>query len=189
MSIKIFISHATADEKLATAHVDCIYSCMVPDDDEVRCTSVPGHKLPIGGCGNLKHWKTLKLAEQFDIPHCVLIDSDKGANEEQMNIDTIDELQQNGIKAYLTRKREPENYIHLDCLNLPAGSTFSFTETCDAKVLIANEKSTKKTLILETYWTRMTSEQIREVEMYDDNGTNKYEFTEMFTDFLSLVKE
>ena len=48
MSIKIFISHAAADEKLATAHVDCIYSCMVPDDDEVRCTSVPGHKLPIG---------------------------------------------------------------------------------------------------------------------------------------------
>ena len=42
MSIKIFISHAAADEKLATAHVDCIYSCMVPDDDEVRCTSVPG---------------------------------------------------------------------------------------------------------------------------------------------------
>ena len=49
MSSKIFISHAAADEKLATAHVDCIYSCMVPDDDEVRCTSVPGHKLPIGG--------------------------------------------------------------------------------------------------------------------------------------------
>jgi predicted ATP-dependent endonuclease of OLD family len=145
--------------------------------------------VPIGGCGNLKHWKTLRLAEQFDIPHCILIDSDKGANEEQKNIDTIEELQQNGIKAYLTRKREPENYIHLDCLNLPAGSTFSFTETCDAKVLIANEKSTKKTLILETYWTRMTSEQIREVEMYDDNGTNKYEFTEMFTDFLSLVNE
>ena len=35
----------------------------------------------------------------------------------------------------------------------------------------------------------MTPEQIREVEMYDDNGTNKYEFTEMFTDFLSLVNE
>jgi hypothetical protein len=49
MSIKIFISHAAADEKLASALVDCIFSCMVLDDDEVRCTSVPGHKLPIGG--------------------------------------------------------------------------------------------------------------------------------------------
>ena len=49
MSVKLFISHAAVDEKLATALVDCIYSCMVLDDDEVRCTSVPGHKLPIGG--------------------------------------------------------------------------------------------------------------------------------------------
>ena len=72
-------------------------------------------------------------------------------------------------------------------MQLPAGNTFSFTDICDAKILIANEKSTKKTLILETYWTRMTSEQIREVEMYNDNGTNKYEFTEMFNDFLSVV--
>ncbi|WP_134087764.1 AAA family ATPase [Olivibacter sp. XZL3] len=31
--------------------------------------------IPIGGCGNLKHWKTLKLAEQFNIPWCILLDS------------------------------------------------------------------------------------------------------------------
>ena len=74
-------------------------------------------------------------------------------------------------------------------MNLPAGSTFSFTDTCDAKVLIANEKSTKKSLILETYWSNMTAEQIREVEKYNENGVDKYEFTEMFTDFLSLVNE
>ncbi len=143
--------------------------------------------VPIGGCGNLKHWTTLRLIDQFNIPYCVLLDSDKGTNEEQKNIDQIQGLRQAGIKAYVTRKREPENYIHLDCLNLPAGSTFNFTETCDAKVLIANEKSTKKTLILETYWTRMTPDQIREVETYDDNGNDRYEFTEIFTDFLSLV--
>jgi len=33
----------------------------------------------------------------------------------------------------------------------------------------------------------MTADQIREVETYDDNGNNRYEFTEIFTDFLSLV--
>ncbi|TJY37409.1 AAA family ATPase [Pontimicrobium aquaticum] len=143
--------------------------------------------VPIGGCGNLKHWRTLQLAEQFNIPYCILLDSDKGTAEEQKNIDQIKDLQANGIKAYLTRKREPENYVHLDCLNLPAGSTFSINDTCDAKVLIANEKSTKKSLILETYWTQMTAEQIREVEIYDDNGADRFEFTEMFMDFLSLV--
>ena len=144
--------------------------------------------VPIGGCGNLKHWRTLRLADQFEIPYCIMLDSDKGTNEEQKRIDSIQQLKQAGIKAYLTRKREPENYVHLDCLNLPAGSTFSLTDTCDAKVLIANEKSTKSQLILETYWTQMTAQQIREVEVYDDNGTDRYEFTEMFTDFLSIAQ-
>lgn len=143
--------------------------------------------VPIGGCGNLKHWQTLRLVDQFQIPYCVLLDSDKGTNEEQKNIETISDLVQNGIKAGLTRKREPENYIHLDCLQLPVGSIFTLTDTCDAKILIANEKSTKKELILEKFWTRMTAEQIREVEQYTDNGATRYEFSEMFQDFLNVV--
>lgn len=49
MSIKIFISHAASDVELAQALVDCINSSMVIEDEEIRCTSVPGHKLPIGG--------------------------------------------------------------------------------------------------------------------------------------------
>lgn len=144
--------------------------------------------VPIGGCGNLKHWTTLRLIDQFAIPYCVMLDSDIGTNEEQQNRDNIQELQNNGIKAYLTRKREPENYVHLDVLNLQIGSTFSFTDTCDAKVLIAAEKTTRKQNVLENYWTLMTTEQIREVEKYDDNGTDKYEFTEMFVDFLNIVE-
>ena len=28
--------------------------------------------VPIGGCGNLKHWNTMKLAQQFGLPWCVL---------------------------------------------------------------------------------------------------------------------
>ncbi|MDP1929272.1 MAG: toll/interleukin-1 receptor domain-containing protein [Thiobacillus sp.] len=46
--VKIFISHASVDEPLASALVDCIFSSMVLDDSDVRCTSVPGHKLEIG---------------------------------------------------------------------------------------------------------------------------------------------
>lgn len=143
--------------------------------------------VPIGGCGNLKYWTTLRLIDQFAIPYCVMLDSDKGTNEEQQNIDKIQELRNIGITAYITLKREPENYFHLDVLNLPAGNTFSFTDTCDAKVLIAAEKTSRKQNVLENYWTLMTTEQIREVEMYNDNGTNRYEFTEMFSDFLNIV--
>ena len=143
--------------------------------------------VPIGGCGNIKHWRTLQLAAQFNIPYCVLLDSDLGTIEHQQNVDKQAELNQDGIKAYLTNKREPENYIHLDCLQLPAGSTFSFNDTDDAKDLIAREKGTRKSNVLENYWTLMTTEQIRDVEKYTENGQEKYEFTEMFNDFLSLV--
>ncbi|MFV8337906.1 AAA family ATPase [Flavobacterium sp. LB3P21] len=143
--------------------------------------------VPIGGCGNLKHWTTLRLIEQFAIPYGVILDSDKGTNEEQANVNTIQELKDKGVKAYLTLKREPENYIHLDVLNLPPGSTFTFTDTCDAKVLIAAQKISRKQNVLEDYWTLMTVDQIREVEKHNDNGVEKYEFTEMFTDLLSIV--
>lgn len=143
--------------------------------------------VPIGGCGNLKHWQTLRLVDQFQIPYCVLLDSDKGTSEEQKNTDAVNELTQSGIKAYVTKKREPENYIHIDCLALPVGSALNLTDTCDAKVLIANEKSVRKELILERFWTQMTAEQIRQVEQYEHDGVTKYEFTEMFQDFLSVV--
>jgi hypothetical protein len=48
MPIRIFVSHAAKDEPLASAIVDCLLSCIVLDDQDVRCTSVPGHKLPVG---------------------------------------------------------------------------------------------------------------------------------------------
>lgn len=144
--------------------------------------------IPIGGCGNIKSWMTLKIADQFQLPYGILLDSDKGTNEEQQNLDSINLLISDGIKAYITRKREPENYIHLDCLSLSHGRTLNLTDICDAKNLIANEKSTDKARVLETYWIRMTAEQIREVEQYSDNGVVKYEFSEMFQDFLDMVQ-
>ena len=143
--------------------------------------------VPIGGCGNIKHWRTMQLADQFNIPFCVLLDSDKGSNEEAQNQQKLTDLHNDGVKAYLTRRREPENYIHLDCLDLPEGSTFSFNDTDDAKVLIGQEKGTRQSNVLENYWVLMNAEQIREVERYTEEGTEKYEFTEMFQDFLGLA--
>jgi len=48
LAIKIFLSHASADELLASALVNCLLSSMVLEDGDIRCTSVPGHKLPVG---------------------------------------------------------------------------------------------------------------------------------------------
>lgn len=48
MALKIFLSHSANDDALASALVDCLLSSMILEDSELRCTSVPGHKLSVG---------------------------------------------------------------------------------------------------------------------------------------------
>jgi len=144
--------------------------------------------LPIGGCGNLKHWITLRLISQFGVPWCILLDSDNGTPEAIINATSTEELRRIGIKAYTTKKREPENYIHHDCLGLRT-RTIVYSDTDDAKKIISSATSIKKDAVLDTLWPRMTISQIREVEQYtDSSGTTHFEFTEMFLDFLTLVE-
>lgn len=140
--------------------------------------------VPTGGCDNLKHWYTMKVIEQFALPWCVLLDSDKGTPEEQKNQKAIEKLRRRGIKAYATRKREPENYIHYGCLG---GLPITYSETDDAKKVINGATRVAADKVLEHFWPLMTVEQIREVEKYTDNGDVKYEFTDMVQDFLTLV--
>lgn len=141
--------------------------------------------IPTGGCGNLKSWRTLKLVEQFNVPWCVLQDSDLPTPEAKKNLEAINLLKQQGIKAYLTRRREPENYLHSECFNLP----ITIDQYVDAKVEVNKQTGIARAKVLETYWPKMTFENIREMEKYkDENGEVRYEFTEMILDFLSLVK-
>ncbi|HFE5644719.1 TPA: AAA family ATPase [Staphylococcus aureus] len=142
--------------------------------------------LSTGGSGNLKSWINLKIVEQFNIPWCLLQDSDIGSNEENKNKNKKQELESKGIKMHLTRKREAENYIHTDCLNFDV----NFDDYSDAKVLInqADPNNVSQNKILETYFPKMSFENIREVEEYEDSyGNIRYEFTEMINDFLSIV--
>ncbi|MED1268208.1 AAA family ATPase [Bacillus mycoides] len=142
--------------------------------------------VPVGGCGNLKFWKTMKLAEQFSVPWCVLLDSDRGTPEASKNAQMITQLKADGIKAYVTRKREPENYIHSDCFE-DYDTPIVFSDVDDAKVIINRETRIAKNDVLERFWVRMTTEKIREVEAYEEDGEIKYEFSDIINDFLSLV--
>lgn len=143
--------------------------------------------VPIGGCGNLKHWITQKIAEQFSIPWGILLDSDRGTDEEKINKKHVEKLTKLGIKAYLTRKREPENYIDINCIRENVfEEPFSDTEDVKKKINRAIKMSEKD--ILEKLWPKMSVEQIRNAEKYtDDKGTVRYELTEIIKDFLSLV--
>lgn len=144
--------------------------------------------VPIGGCGNLKHWKTQKIAEQFAIPWGILLDSDKGTREESINKNHVTDLVSKNIKAYVTRKREPENYISINCIREKV-FTCNFSDTDDAKNAIASAIKMSPNDVLEKLWEKMSVEQIRDAEKYfDEDGNERYEFTEMIEDFISMVE-
>jgi predicted ATP-dependent endonuclease of OLD family len=142
----------------------------------------------IGGCGLLKHWITKRIAEQFNIPWGLLLDSDLGTPEHGQNLRQVQSLRHAGKKAYVTRKREPENYILPEVVTSHiSGMTVSLTDTCDAKreISIATSKGTAE--VLEFFWTQMSTEQIRRAEKYTEGGIAYYEFTEILTDFLTMA--
>lgn len=145
------------------------------------------HILPIsmGGCSSLGYWLTNEIAEQFNLPICVLLDSDIGNNQSQ-NIRRVKELNNKGVKAYTTRKREPENYIHSSLL--PSEVAQQIYDDTDVKRLVAQNCKVNRDKVLKTYWEKMDCNLIREVEHYTDKfGKDRYEFTEMFEDFMSIV--
>jgi predicted ATP-dependent endonuclease of OLD family len=144
----------------------------------------------IGGCGNLKHWRTKKLADQFGIPWATLLDSDLGTSEEHTNRKIINELKSLGKKAYVTKKRETENYILPEVVNpfVKVGGPITYTDIDDAKTIIAKATIKRGEDVLEKFWQLMTTEQIRLAERYvDDDGLERFELTEILTDLLTLV--
>ena len=144
--------------------------------------------LPIGGCRNLRHWLAQKIAEQFSIPWGILLDSDKlKSNVRSNNEEEINKLMGEGIKAYATRKRELENYIDIACISDDTSIT-GFDDFEDVKETIKEAVPEIGKKVLEKCWEKMTADQIRNSEKYiDETGKERYEFTEMINDFLSMV--
>jgi hypothetical protein len=145
----------------------------------------------IGGCGNLKHWRTKKLADQFGIPWGLLLDSDLGTLEEEKRREAVEDLRRMGKKAYLTRKREPENYILPEVIApfVRNNAPLIYTDRDDAKKMIGAAVVKRQDDVLEAFWPKMTAAQIRQAERYvDDQGQERFELTEMLQDFLTLPR-
>lgn len=143
----------------------------------------------IGGCGTLKHWKTKKIAEQFEVPYGVFLDSDiSNTVNSRVNAEHIAELRKCGHKAHLTKKNEIENYLDESILGLPAG-TVNITDVSDTKKDIARALRIKDTEVIERFYPQMTIDLIRQREKYVEGGIEKYELTEIITDFLELTNE
>lgn len=137
--------------------------------------------IPIGGCGNLKHWVSKKLIDQLGLEWGILMDSDLGDPiQNPRNVEKISELKKQGKLALLTKKREPENYLDPALFQASHGINIEYTDTCDAKKKIATALTVRKDDVLERFWPRMTAEQIKERSKYcGDDGVDRYEIEEI----------
>lgn len=93
--------------------------------------------IPFGG-SNLKHW-VHRLAP-LKIPEIHIADRDVKPPEVSPSQKAIDQLnQRENCEAYLTSKREIENYLHPDAISAGLGILVSFDEFDDVPELVENE--------------------------------------------------
>lgn len=143
----------------------------------------------IGGCGSVKHWVTLNLANDLGLPWCVFLDSDIGGDPGQVKSikKRQQEVEEQGRAFYVTRKREIENYLCPDLIYEETGKHVEFTDTCDAKKIIGNAIGMKPDDVIDKFWPRMTAEQIIRRSLYLDDETEKSELKELIVRLTALA--
>jgi predicted ATP-dependent endonuclease of OLD family len=143
----------------------------------------------IGGCGSVKHWVTLNLADDLGLPWCVFLDSDIGGTPEQVAsiAKRKQEVEGSGRAFYSTHKREIENYLCPDMIHAQTGVRVTFTDTCDAKKIIGQALRVKADDVIDKFWPFMTAEQILQCSMYQDGDEQRSELKELIENLLALV--
>jgi predicted ATP-dependent endonuclease of OLD family len=143
----------------------------------------------IGGCGSVKHWVTLNLADDLGLPWCVFLDSDIGGSPEQVAsiAKRKQEVEGRGRPFYSTRKREIENYLCPDMIDARTGVRVNFTDTCDAKKIIGKAVGIKGDDLIDKLWPHMTVEQLLQRSMYQEGAEQRSELKELIEKLLALV--
>lgn len=143
----------------------------------------------IGGCGSVKHWVTLNLADDLGLPWCVFLDSDIGGDPAQVKSikKRQQEVEARGRPFYATRRREIENYLCSDLIFAEAGVRVAFTETCDAKKIIGNAVGMKPDEVINRFWPSMTAERIIQCSLYENEGIERSELKEVMEHLIALA--
>ncbi|WP_208944363.1 TOPRIM nucleotidyl transferase/hydrolase domain-containing protein [Paracidovorax avenae] len=143
----------------------------------------------IGGCGSVKHWVTLNLANDLGLPWGVFLDSDVGGDLSQVKSiqKRREEVEAQGRPFFATRKREIENYLCPDLIFAKTGVIVAFTDTCDAKKIIGAAISMKPDDVSDRFWPSMTAERIIQRSSYVEDGVEHVELKKLITQLLALV--
>ena len=141
---------------------------------------------PTGGCDNLKAWVTKQVVNDLGLPFAIFLDSDRmNEGDETKNTKLVSINRNQGVKAFYTRKREAENYLHPDLFN----GEVEIGDYNDVKKEVNkfNIKVSRKK-VLEKYWGQMSFDQIRQRETFrDESGKEHFELTEIIQELLDVI--
>jgi predicted ATP-dependent endonuclease of OLD family len=138
--------------------------------------------IPIGGCGAIKHWVTLRVLDQLSKPYFVLQDSDKiSENAESKTKNELIKLGINEDSFYILRKRALENYINKKMLErLIPGLSIHYDDYTNVKNLCKKHEhhhKLKGTHVAELF-VEQSLQDLRESFAYNDSED---EFIDIYT--------
>jgi putative ATP-dependent endonuclease of the OLD family len=126
---------------------------------------------PLGG-SILSKWVNKRYLSAFGIPEVHIYDSDNGNNPKYLKAAEKVNKREDGSKAFLTRKREMENYLHPDAIYEVFGVRVNFTDEDDVVNIVHNalilegakehNKDKIKNKLNNVVASKMTLERLRE---------------------------
>lgn len=148
---KGFILVEGKDDVIALSHTSQVYK--KAGEIEKTFEEMGVIILPVGGCGNIKHWLNLQIIQRLNKPFIIFFDSDRESRDSlsprQKELERLDHLDPSII--FVTRKRTIENYILDSVVNrLNPSLNLNYTDFDNIK------KLPKSSSFIEKYFEQLT---------------------------------
>lgn len=137
--------------------------------------------IPVGG-SNLKCWIDIRAMKRLNRRFGCVVDSDRKSQTEsipQRKLCWKNQCEGDGGIFIILRKREIENYLHRTAIERSRRTLLPYDDFADMKELFGEG-------IIEVI-KDMSSEEILEMDRYEENGTEHHEIKEVVEALLNLV--
>ena len=180
-----------------TGYKACVF---VEGPDDILFWTTIGEKFKVSGkiqlnfdeakigfimCGgeSLKHWIDMRAIERLNKNFAVVVDSDKKHDSHNIpgrKLNWKTKVEQSGGTFHILRKREIENYLHADAIQRARKIKKDYDDFSDMKELFGDK-------IIKII-PEMSTEEILEMDSYEENGSVNHELLEISELILAMSK-
>ena len=139
--------------------------------------------IPVGG-SNLKCWIDIRAMKRLSRRFGVVIDSDRNSYNDSIPPKKLNwkaQCEQEGGVFFILRKREIENYLHLNAIQSYCRILQQYNDFTDMKKLFGEN--------VIAVIDNMTADEILEMDKYEENDIEHHELKEIVETLLILAKE